>query len=122
MDNRFKQVYIDETDRVILININRKYEEGMSQSEILEAVCCCWVVGERREGADYVLATYQGIVKGVFLIDNWLFKKIENNRERWAFEGEVAPASITNKYIDGSISHYIKRGSQNPIFYINCPH
>ena len=120
MSNRFKQVYIDETDRVMLININRKYKEGMSRSEILESVSCCWVVDERRERVDYVLATYQGEVKGVFLIDNWYLKKIENNRERWAFEGEIAPISITDKYIDGSISHYIKRGNQNPVYYINC--
>ena len=115
-----KAITIDADDKVMLININQKYRDSMSDKEILEVVRMSWVVGLRRDKVNYVLATYQGEVIGVFTIIQWYPDKIQNNRQRWLFKGKVAPSNIQNKYIGGSIANYIKRGAQNPIRYINC--
>ena len=111
---------IDISDRVMLININQKYQEGMTLAEVLEAVHASWLVGERRNEAEYALATFQGEVKGVFVIDYWYSEQGLDNKKRWAFKGKMAPIEIENKYIDGCIRHYFKKGSRYPIRYINC--
>ncbi len=105
-------------DKVILININQKYRDDMSEGEILEAVRSAWLVGPHRDSAEYALATFQGEVVGVFIIDRWY--PTDKEEKRWAFNGKVASNDIQNKYIGGSIAHYIRRGAQNPIHYINC--
>ena len=117
-DKHLKSVVVD--DKVVLMNINRNYHDNMSEKGILEAVCSSWVIGPRRDNAEYAFAIFRGEVVGVFTIDQWHFDGIRNNRQRWSFKGKFASNDIQNKYIGGSIARYIKHGAQNPIHYLNC--
>lgn len=59
------------TEPSILIRINRKYRDGMSQQELYEITRGVWKIGERREKAQLAFAIYQGVIKEVYTIDTW---------------------------------------------------
>lgn len=110
--------------KAILITINRLYRSNMSKEELYEATRGIWVVGLRRNKAEFGIAVYQGIVREVYRIKQWHpagtlpyqtrdadgFK----GSGRWEFEGSVA-SDIRNEYIGYSVG----LGGQNPIRYIN---
>jgi len=110
--------------KAVLITINRLYRSAMSAEELYEATRGIWVVGPRREQAEYALAVYQGIVREVYKIEQWLpagtlpyhtrdasqFKATD----RWEFKGMVATA-IRDEYVGFSVG----KGGQNPIRYVN---
>jgi hypothetical protein len=54
----------------------------------------------------------------VFLVNEWNFAK--EHRERYYFNGEIAPRKIRETYLHKSVDKYWKQGSQNPIKYVNC--
>ena len=124
-----KNVNIKES--VILININRNYRPEMSVHEIYDATRSAWIVGLKREIADYAMSIHRGVIREVFSIASWVqggttmrgIDKEGRSRERegrWEFVGQVAENSVRNKYIGRSVAHYYKKGAQNPIMYVNC--
>lgn len=110
--------------KAILITINKLYRSNMSAEELYEATRGIWVVGLRREKADYGMAVYQGIVREVYLIEKWhpagtlLYRTRDTkgfeSSGRWEFEGHVA-SDIRDEYIGRSVGP----GGQNPIRYMN---
>jgi len=115
-------------DRVVAININKTYREGMSDDELYEYTRGIWRLDrDRAENAKYAFAVYQGEIKGVFEIKYWEragttkyeFREFpdEDKRNRFEFVGEVADDRIREKYINKTMpeSH-----SQNPIKYYKC--
>jgi hypothetical protein len=110
--------------KAILITINQIYRSAMSPEELYEATRGIWVVGARREQAEYGMAVYQGIVREVYRIRQWLpagtlpyrtrdahgFKK----SGRWEFDGVVANG-IRDRYVGRSVG----MSGQNPIRYRN---
>lgn len=38
---------------------------------------------------------------------------------RWEFVGQKADEIVRSKYIRKSVEHYLSRGAQNPIKYVN---
>jgi hypothetical protein len=105
---------------VMIININKKYNRGQSVQAIYEATKQAWVVGEkRRQVSKYVLAEYTGIIIEVFEIQEWYPIFTENNKtkNRWGFNGVIAPVEIREQYINKSIAHTKKQGAANPIKY-----
>lgn len=42
-----------------------------------------------------------------------------DNENRWEFVGQKADEAIRTKYIGKSVEHYLSRGAQNPIKYVN---
>lgn len=106
------EVVFDEP--AILININRKYRENMSEDTLYEATRSSWKINlERVEKIRIACAVYRGEIKGVFLIKKWVL--LETGRKE--FEGEIAPDELWNKYIAKSAKLYWPYGSQNPIKY-----
>jgi hypothetical protein len=112
----------------ILITINKLYRSTMTPQELYEATRGIWVIGPRRDKAEYAMAVYQGIVREVYRINKWypagtLEYQTRDSwdvsggsvPERWEFEGNVADAEIRNEYIGGSVG----KGGQNPIRYVN---
>lgn len=112
----------------ILITINKLYRSTMTPQELYEATRGIWVIGPRRDRAEYAMAVYQGIVREVYRINKWypagtLEYQTRDSwdvsggsvPERWEFEGKVADAEIRNEYIGGSVG----KGGQNPIRYVN---
>ena len=100
---------------ILLININKLFNRGMSQHEVYEATRKSWVLGERRNKAQYAVATYRGLTREAYIINNWV--SVEN---RWGFDGEPAPREISDALCYKSLSKLSKRGAANPIRYINC--
>ena len=106
------------SDPVLSININRGYKRGMSSDEIYLATKQAWIVGERtRKTKKYALSEYNGVIIEVFEIHGWYKVKTKNNRvnNRWGFDGKVAPQEIRMKYLNRSIAHIKKKGSQGSI-------
>ena len=85
----------------------------MTDLELYEATRSSWVIGaERRKISKYAVASYRGLVREVYEIENW--NKIEN---RWEFTGRIAKSQIREKYINQSLVNYIQKGNRNPIRY-----
>lgn len=110
--------------KAILITINRLYRSDMTAEELYEATRGIWVVGPRREQAEYGMAVYQGIVREVYRIQKWhpagtlkyhtRDSKGFKSSGRWEFEGIVA-TDIRDEYVGNSVG----MGDQNPIRYKN---
>jgi hypothetical protein len=103
------------SDPVVMININRGYKRGMSSDEIYLATKQAWRVGEHtRKTKKYTLSEYNGVIIEVFEIHRWYEVKTKNNKinNRWGFDGKVASEEIRMKYINKSITHIKKKGSQ----------
>ena len=117
-------------DPVILVRINQLYRPHMSATELFEATRGVWKVGPRRDKARYVLAVYAGEVVEAYAIEAWQLAGTADYSTRpaadvevpgrWEFRGRVADASVRWKYVGRSVRHYLAKGSQNPIRYVNC--
>ena len=112
--------------RALLITINKMYRSDMTSDELYEATRGVWVVGPRRNNAQYAMAVYQGIVREVYRIHKWYpagtleytyrdQQEMKDNIGRWEFDGEIA-YDIRDQYVNYSVG----KGGQNPIRYVNC--
>ena len=116
MDNN--NVDIEITEPVMLININKKYKDNMTDNELYEATRECWKVSkDRADNVKFAISNYRGKVLEVYEIYNWEYC---NSHNRYFFNGKIASKEIRNKYLDGTVAGYRKKGAQNPILYINC--
>lgn len=101
---------------VMLIRINQLYRYEMPADELYEVTRKDWKVGSRAKTVRVACAVYAGIVREVYSIDNWV--PSPETPGRFMFIGEVAPPGIRQKYLDKSVAHVWKQGSQNPIKYV----
>jgi hypothetical protein len=100
----------------------------MPAVELYDATRSAWVVGNRKDDAQYAITVYQEIVQEVYEIKGWYKANstfntrkpegIDVNEERWEFVGRIADESIRGKYKYKDVSDYV--GTQNPIRYLNC--
>ncbi len=119
---------VSVTHPALLIRVNKEYRHNMSELELYEATRGAWKVGIRREGAQYAMAIFEGVVKEVYVIDSWhaanttpyQTRTNHNVEGRWEFLGEVAPPDIRDLYVDMSVRDQFKKGLQNPVCYVNC--
>lgn len=103
------------SEPAIIININRLYKRYISDDELYNITRSAWkVASHRRDKVKYAVAAYRGLVREVYEIDSW---NINSYGDRWEFVGKVANTEIREKYINQSVSNYVKKGSQNPIKY-----
>jgi hypothetical protein len=126
----------DITERAILIRINQLYRYGMDAVSLYDATRGIWVIGPRRECAEYAFSVFKGIVMEVYKIEHpWhqagkqetfyetrpdCNESFEIDPPRWEFKGKVAEEEIREKYLKKSVKRYLSNGSQNPIKYVNC--
>lgn len=103
------------SESVLLININKLFDREMTATEIYDATRKSWVVGDRKSKAKYAVATYRGLTREVYQINNWF--KIG---DRWGFDGQLADEATRANLRYKSITELSKRGAANPIRYINC--
>jgi hypothetical protein len=103
---------IEIVEPTIIININKLYKRFMTNDELYEVTKQAWKLGTKKNQANYVVASYRGLVREVYEIENWY--KVN---DRWGFNGKVANKEIVDKYKDNSLENYIKKGNQNPIRY-----
>lgn len=100
---------------VLLININKLFDREMTAAEIYDATRKSWVVGHRKNKAKYAVATYRGLTREIYLINDWF-----QVGDRWGFNGQIADEATRNSLRYKSIAQLAKRGAANPIRYINC--
>jgi len=106
-------------DKVIIITVNRQFKQTMTEQELYEITRGWWVIGERRNNAEYVISAYNGLVREIYQIDSWESRAFGEKKRR-AFTGKVASEEIREKYKNTSLENYIVKGAQNPIKYVNC--
>mgnify|MGYP001464000346 FL=1 len=110
---------------VLIININSLYRPDMTKEELYEATRKSWVMCKNRcKKVKFVFAEYRGLILEVYKPSKWDPQTVEevNGRKktRMAFVGVEAEKSIRDMYLNKSVAHFKKKGSQNPIRYINC--
>lgn len=118
------------TDPTLLFRLNRVYRRNMTAHELYEATRGIWRLGNRREGARFAMAVFEGIVREVYSVDRWVpalsvpystrTLTPEQAEGRWEFVGTVAPSELRERYVNGSVKEYLTQGSQNPCTYVNC--
>lgn len=104
------------SEPVILIRINKAFNHDMKSEELYQATRKDWKVGTRAFDIKIACAVYAGIVREVYEIHEWV--KSTDSEGRYMFNGTVAEDTIRNKYINKSVAHVWKHGSQNPIKYV----
>jgi hypothetical protein len=104
---------------VLLININRLYHRDMTDNELYDATRKAWVIGSRRNGARYTIATYRCLTREIYEIDSWYPIEV-NGKQRWGFVGKLASDGIRSDLRYKCISSYFLKGAANPIKYVNC--
>ncbi len=101
----------------------------MTPLELYEATRGTWKLGERRKGARYAFAVFEGVVREVYEIEAWHHAgstpyatrdAAKLKLDRWEFTGRPADESIRSEYVGGSVAAYFRRGQQMPTLYVNC--
>lgn len=119
-----EQVTIEEPS--ILIRLKNTFRYDMTDIELYDATRGVWKIGDDREKARYAFAVFDGIVHEVYNIITWFqagstfnTRGVLDKQDRWEFVGQKAEEIIRTKYIGKSVEHYLSRGAQNPIKYVN---
>lgn len=113
----------------ILIRINLLYRYGMSDVELYDATRSAWKVGDRADRAELAMAVFDGVVREVYRISQWLpggstFNTRRDGRgierpDRWEFVGTLAEDKLRERYVNRYVGHLFSQGAQNPISYVN---
>ena len=112
----------------LLIRINQLYRYTMSPIELYDATRGIWKAGLNRDKVDFAMAVYEGVIREVYGIAQWLpagstfsTRSMESDRlpGRWEFVGRVADDAVRGKYLYKSVRHYFGSSSQNPLLYVN---
>jgi len=119
--NRYSAAPAVFKHKALLISVNKSAE----QTSLYEATRYAWKVSKAKaKQAEVILATVQGLIKGVFIADDWLEATAENfpGREsvpgRYGFNGRVAPPEIQEQYVGKRVpDEFRKPGAANPIKY-----
>jgi hypothetical protein len=114
----------------MLIRINKLYRHTMSPMDLYEATRGYWKVNAKRSAkAQLAIAVYQGIIREVYEIEQWLramttFTNRDEEKsgveDRWEFIVRIAPPKLRKKYLYRSVAHVFEGKGRNPIHYLNC--
>jgi hypothetical protein len=119
---------VNVREPAVLIRINKLYRPGMTAGDLYDATRGVWKIGHKRAEAKLAFAVFDGIVREVYEITEWLpagstfssrYPRGEALRGRWEFVGRLADEKIRRRYVDRDVSHVFAQGAQNPIRYVN---
>jgi uncharacterized protein len=122
MKQVFEYEEVDIIHKVLILKIQKSIEER----GIYNATRFSWrLKKEKAIEAEYVLAVSKGIIKGVFIAEEWnpatkeYFPDIhEEVIGRYAFKGKEAEPKIFQYYINKKVPYkYRRQGPANPVFY-----
>ena len=105
----------DIKEKVLIININKKYQYSCENNVIYEATRSAWRLSEKNtKVVELVFSEYKGIIRAVFKPEKWIFNKVRN---RWEFLGK----DVSSEYPQYMHKQNClkKKGQQNPIMYVN---
>jgi hypothetical protein len=121
--NRYQARETEIRHSLLIITINRTAEER----SVYDAVRFAWKIDPgKARNADYVLASVQGVVRGVFVASRWLPATQANFPEfgldrpgRWGFEGYEALPEVRDTYLNTRVpDRFRKPGTANPVRYV----
>ena len=134
LDDKYRNETLEEediTDNVILLKIKKYYREGMSPRELYDVTRGYWRVTEKkRERVDFAFAVYNGIVREVYKVEEWLpalstftersdvrsCKPKKTKTEKHEFVGRIADEEIRMKYRGKSVKELMP--NQGVVRYI----
>lgn len=129
INSAYSKNKIDVIEKSILVRVNQEFKYSMSDLELYDITRGYWKLNiNRANNSEYVFCVYNGIIQEVYKVTTWLKAgksmntrgNVENIDDRFEFIGTLAENSIREKYKYKSVEHYFKKGSANPIMYINC--
>ncbi len=127
----YESEMVEINDKAVIISINKSALE----KSIYDATRFAWKININEAcKAEFIIATVQGIIKGVFIAHEWKEATAANFPElklidediydesirlkRFGFIGESASKEILDKYINKRIpDKFRKKGASNPIKY-----
>ena len=114
----YKVEQLSTNEPLLLININKLYDRRLNDEDLYNATRKAWVLDRNRlKKVKYAVATYHGLTREVYKIDDWYPCDIDG-KTRWGFNGDKANSEIRQKLSYKSLDKYRSRG--NPIRYVNC--
>ena len=134
LDDKYRQETLgfeDITDNVVMFKIKQFYREGMSPRELYDVTRGYWRVTEKkRERVDFAFAVYNGIVREVYKVEEWLpalstftersdvrvCKPKKTKTEKYEFVGRIADEEIRMKYRGKSVKELMP--NQGVVRYI----
>lgn len=120
IDELCAEEFVDNENnpRYLIIKI-KDYWINYNHGDIYETVRHYWKINPNKaNNYPYVLAVKNGVVVGVFKINEngWQYRLPEKDRSY--FEGEEAPDEIKKMWLNKKIpSYYIQRGKANPCLF-----
>lgn len=129
---------VDIQHCVFLFRIHHRFKEGMNEKEIYEMTRGFWykISKEGIEKAQYAFGVVDGIVRGVFSVDEWgrakdaRIEEFPNRKSdphrtdqtRWFFtSNRKTPDEIRVKYLGKSVRHEFTKGMQRPNKFVCGP-
>lgn len=105
-----------QTDEpVLLIKINQYFNRELTPDELYRYTRMSWRLSVKRNKVKYALATYRGLTREVYQVDEWY-----PYEQRWAFNGRIADEPIRSALRFKSVAHLSLMGAANPVRYLNC--
>lgn len=107
--------------KVLFISIN----QSITKSDIYEAVRFAWKIDIRKaQKAEVILATQQGMIRGVFVAEAWLpatsknFPGKPSIPDRYGFVGHQAGPVQQQRFLNKRMpDEFRKKGASNPVKY-----
>ncbi|MGI9297639.1 MAG: hypothetical protein ACR2QC_07055 [Gammaproteobacteria bacterium] len=104
--------------KVILFRLNRYFRLGMNDEKVYEGTRGVWAIDQARaKNAQYALGVFDGVVRGVYSVDEWheagttkyrfRAESEMNHPGRWEFTGRTAPPEILERYLGKSVRKYM---------------
>ena len=112
--------YFDEPEGIDYIVIKTSEERvNQCKGSVYEATRYAWKLNVQRASTfKYVLGVIEGVVRGVYCVDEWRLVTEGECCGRYEFFGHVAPSEITNIFIGKHIpSRFCKKGMASPVLY-----
>lgn len=106
----------------VLLRVSQLWYPGIDEDSLYDATHGWWVMGPKRERAEYAFAVAKGTVRGVYRIFDWRSRHAgdaaQPGKLRWGFDGE--PCDELSHLIGLDVSQYFPPGAANPVRYVNC--
>ncbi|MFA6309250.1 MAG: hypothetical protein WC677_05855 [Clostridia bacterium] len=123
---RFNAEPANISEPAVLLRIGNYFRRDMTPIELYDLTRGIWRMSENgpMRKTEYAFAVYDGVIIEVYKIKQWFIagttfttRQLTKKKDRWEFVGNVAEPEIRKKYINKMVD--FKKGSQNPINFIN---
>jgi hypothetical protein len=110
---------------LLLLKIDKRWKQllerhrmadAVPDKQIYQAVRSSWKIRVGKGGqARVVLAVARGIVRGAYAVKSWAKAPKPG---RWEFKGSPLGVKARAKYVGKSVATHFRKGSQNPVRYL----